>query len=80
MSGLIELDIEIPVSHESGGEPVDKVKLLWAIGLASIAIVVSFIANTILHEAGHLVGGLLTGYKFLSFRVGSLTLQKEDDG
>ena len=32
----------------------------------------------ILHEAGHLVFGLLTGYRFSSFRVGSLMLVQED--
>lgn len=31
----------------------------------------------IIHEAGHLVMGLLTGYKFVSFRVGSFLLQKK---
>jgi len=30
--------------------------------------------HIIIHEAGHLVGGLCTGWKFLSFRVGNLTL------
>ncbi len=34
----------------------------------------------IIHEAGHLVMGLLTGYKFLSFRIGSLTLVKTPEG
>ncbi|MCQ2425844.1 MAG: hypothetical protein MJ070_06830 [Lachnospiraceae bacterium] len=29
---------------------------------------------TLLHEAGHLVFGLISGYRFVSFRVGSLTL------
>ena len=31
---------------------------------------------TVIHEAGHLVFGLLSGYRFVSFRVGSLTLVK----
>lgn len=34
--------------------------------------------NLIVHEAGHLVFGLLTGYKFCSFRVFSLTWIKKD--
>jgi len=34
----------------------------------------------IIHESGHLVFGLLTGYKFQSFRVGSLMLKKTDSG
>ena len=31
-----------------------------------------------LHETGHLIGGLLTGYKFCSFRIGNLQLQREN--
>lgn len=39
---------------------------------------ISFIVQIIIHEAGHLVGGLLSGYEFVSFRVGSITLIKEN--
>ena len=39
---------------------------------------VSFALQTILHETGHLIGGLLTGYKFCSFRIGNLQLQREN--
>lgn len=35
-------------------------------------------AQIILHEGGHLVCGLLTGYKFVSFRIGSWMWQKEN--
>lgn len=34
--------------------------------------------HIVLHEAGHLVCGLLTGYRFLSFRIFSFTLIKKD--
>lgn len=33
--------------------------------------------QTILHEAGHLVFGLASGYRFVSFRIGSLMWQKD---
>lgn len=62
------------------GEGVDKMKMAEAVLFAFAALVVGVLANAILHEAGHLVGGLLTGYKFLSFRIFNLTLQKENDG
>ena len=39
--------------------------------LAIICMVINFIIHIILHEAGHMVAGLLTGYKFVSFRIGS---------
>lgn len=32
----------------------------------------------ILHEGGHLVCGLLTGYRFVSFRIGSWMVQREN--
>lgn len=32
----------------------------------------------VIHEAGHLVFGLLTGYKFCSFRIGSFMLVRRD--
>lgn len=37
------------------------------------AIIFSYYALVVIHEAGHLATGLLTGYKFVSFRVESLT-------
>lgn len=39
-----------------------------------------FILHIIIHEAGHLVFGLATGYKFLSYRIGSFTIQKNENG
>ena len=39
---------------------------------------VSAFLHIIIHEGGHLVCGLMSGWKFLSFRIGSLTLVKQD--
>lgn len=36
--------------------------------------------QVIIHEGGHLVCGLLSGYSFLSFRIGSLILVKKPEG
>lgn len=44
-----------------------------------IIVIVGYLLHIIIHEAGHLVFGLITGYKFVSFRVGSLTLIKENN-
>lgn len=38
----------------------------------------TYIIGTIIHEAGHMVMGMLTGYEFLSFRIGSFTIMKEN--
>ncbi len=39
---------------------------------------VTVVLHTIIHEGGHLIFGLLTGYRFLSFRVLSFTIVKKD--
>lgn len=39
---------------------------------------VTTILHTIIHEGGHLVFGLLSGYEFLSFRVMSFTIVKKE--
>ncbi|WP_343208054.1 M50 family metallopeptidase [Anaerolentibacter hominis] len=42
-----------------------------------VLIVLSFFIQIILHELGHLVFGLISGYHFVSFRIGSVTLVKD---
>ncbi len=39
---------------------------------------VTLVMHTIIHEGGHMIFGLLTGYRFLSFRVLSFTIVKKD--
>lgn len=41
-------------------------------------LVLSLWLNAAIHEAGHLVFGLLTGYGFSSYRLGSLMIVRED--
>lgn len=48
----------------------------FAVGAASF--VVSLFVLIMLHEAGHLVGGLMSGYRFVSFRVFNYTFIKVD--
>ncbi len=56
------------------------------IGTIALSVVLLFIGmyialflQIILHEAGHLLFGLLTGYRFSSFRIGSFMWIKEGD-
>lgn len=81
---LIGYGVGFGLGHLLGGgadgESIDKIKMAKAVLIAFAALVIGVFTNAILHEAGHLVGGLLTGYKFLSFRIFNLTLQKEADG
>lgn len=46
------------------------------IGMASFLLSLAILISV--HEAGHLVCGLLTGYKFVSFRIFNLTFIKVD--
>ena len=46
-------------------------------GVTLAALAASLLVHTIIHELGHLIFGLLTGYRFSSFRVGSLMLMTE---
>ena len=57
-----------------GGEMPFPVVLLWICAI----IFITFILHIFIHEAGHLVFGLLTGYRFLSFRIGDLMWIKEN--
>lgn len=43
-----------------------------------VAFYVAFFFHTLTHEAGHLLFGLMTGYKFSSFRVASFMWLKEN--
>lgn len=36
-----------------------------------------YLIHIIIHEAGHLIFGLMSGYSFVSFRIGSFTIIKE---
>ena len=47
---------------------------------AAFAAGIIMLIHIILHEAGHLIFGLLTGYKFNSFRIFNLMWQKDIDG
>lgn len=46
--------------------------------LLLVGIIVAFYLSTILHEAGHLIFGLISGYKFSSFRIASFMWIKQD--
>lgn len=53
---------------------------LFAIAALLVGLYLVIFVQTILHEAGHLVFGLLSGYRFSSFRIGGLMLTKEEQG
>ena len=51
-------------------------RIVWLI----VLLLAAFYLQLILHEGGHLVCGLLTGYRFVSFRIGSWMVQREKGG
>lgn len=69
----------LPSAH-GGKDGVDWGMMAISISVTLIALFVAILVHLILHEAGHLIAGLLTGYRFLSFRVFKYTLVKTDEG
>ena len=63
------------VLGESGAE-MDFITLL---GIMVLFVVMLYV-HIIVHEAGHAIFGMLTGYKFLSYRVGSFMWEKGKNG
>lgn len=49
-------------------------------GLIFVSLVLWILIHVVLHEAGHLVCGLLSGYQYRSFRIGSLTFARYPEG
>jgi hypothetical protein len=67
-------------SVKSQSEGVDYGLMAMSIGFTLLWLFVTVFIHLVLHEAGHLVMGLLTGFRFLSFRVFKFTLVKTDEG
>ena len=53
--------------------PQDVAFIVWTL----ICVLIAFVLNVVLHEGGHLVAGLLTGYRFVSFRFFNWTLIRQ---
>ena len=67
---LIGMQVKNETSEKSG---------LFAF-LHLLLLAISFYLQIILHEGGHLIAGRMTGYRFSSFRIGSLMLLKTHEG
>lgn len=46
--------------------------------IALLLLYLAMFLQTIIHEGGHLVFGLISGYRFTSFRIGSIQLSRKD--
>lgn len=57
---------------------IEALELVGVMLLSLITFVLCCILQIILHEGGHLIGGLLSGYRFVSFRILNWTIIKEE--
>ncbi|MBR5171136.1 MAG: hypothetical protein IKW85_11300 [Muribaculaceae bacterium] len=88
VGACIGLIIIIPVIAIIDGESIStvartiysKLTLHRVLGIVwmLIALLLAAVLSIIIHEGGHLVAGLLTGYKFVSFRFFNWTLIRKD--
>ncbi len=62
------------------GVEVDLGDYLYVLALVLVIISVLYILHIYLHEIGHMVAGLLSGYRFQSIRFGSFMILKTDKG
>ena len=67
-----------------GFEPMIKMYERYGAVISGIVLVCGLIfatvLSTVIHEGGHLVFGLISGYRFVSFRIFSFVWVKTDDG
>ena len=52
-------------------------RIIWLLALLAAFFLMYFV-QVVVHEAGHLVFGLFSGYQFVSYRIGNLLWMKED--
>lgn len=54
--------------------------MLMALAVVLTGVYGSLFLHIVIHEAGHMIFGLMTGYSFRSFRVGAFVWQKDAEG
>jgi len=72
----------VPSVRETIHDTVDKgfgIFMLWWLGFM-LLLVAAGLFHLVIHEAGHLLFGLISGYGFVSFRIGSFVLVRDDEG
>lgn len=59
---------------------IENINNIFWFAVVFLSIYLVVMIQTIIHEAGHMIGGLITGYRFLFYRIGSTTIVKTDNG
>jgi hypothetical protein len=62
----------------SNGEDVPFYLFFFRFVILMIFLILSIYVQAMFHEGGHLVFGLMSGYKFCSYRVGNIMLIRKD--
>ncbi|MDF2510136.1 MAG: hypothetical protein K0S04_2 [Herbinix sp.] len=75
--GVLIAKYILNVDTESEEIPINTILIKGALLL--LGMYVAIFLQIIIHEAGHLLFGLMTSYRFSSFRVGSFMWLKEND-
>lgn len=52
---------------------------LFKLSCSLLILFISYLIHIIIHETGHLIFGLLSGYSFISFRIGPYVIMKENE-
>ena len=74
---LMGLGCGIITAQTMDGSGGGLVQLIW---LMLAGVYGSLLIHIVLHEAGHMVFGLMTGYRFISFRIFSFVWQRTAEG
>ena len=69
--------IAFDIIKHLGGDPGFAEYYLWLAVYLLVFYAVYFV-QIIVHESGHLVFGIITGYKFSSFRIGNVIITKQN--
>lgn len=78
IGALIGIAVSLFINGELEKHPDIKTPALFIYLLAFVFLILAILAQIIFHEVGHLVFGLLTGYRFGLFRVGDFLLIRSE--
>ncbi|PRY81456.1 hypothetical protein [Alkalibacterium olivapovliticus] len=76
--GLGFIAYRIGIESATRYEEFNVGALLMSMGLIILSATVMVYLHVVIHELGHLVAGLLSGYTFMLFRIGSFGIIKEE--